>query len=566
MRLILNCFKSFAIRKFCTALPEPPLKSFPTPRVGLELGLTNCRVAVFKNQETEVIKNGSNTNTIPSVVAIAKNDIIVGDEAIRHKNSENVFFMMELLIGKKFNDPIVQIIRKNVKYNIVEASNGDAGIKAANGKIYAPTEMCSLILQKLSDMAEDHLKACDLETVITVPSYFDDWQRIQIELAAKLAQIKIVKIVSEHEAVALSNIAPEGNILAVCGMELGILSISILTRQNGLFEVKFTSNINLIDNTAFKNFPHFKKPNGHLTTSHIDKIMCLYAKALIDAKMDKKEIDDVILIGTLASDRNYQFRQRMADTMFGRKPLIAKAEDISIGAAMHCEVFALRFPSKYYDAVGFMKEAEANLVLEVPDTVSSCENVWKAVQDTIRLLYAKMGIWVYKHHSSKHLLLYASTYAPTVKDAIVIRYGFDASQTSHHYGYNSGLPDYVIKNYFVTINVLLAEIRSLDHNEVRKGLEGFLKDVDDNGARKIKEMDLNIPKLEVLIEDLNRSIIGEVKKEEQKELGDLNQGVEVKKKGKVKRNKNKDLFKLVKIPQFHQIINGDVYKLSYAAI
>ncbi|CAK5024206.1 unnamed protein product [Meloidogyne enterolobii] len=465
MRLILNCFKTFAIRKLCTALPEPPLKYFPTPRVGLELGVTNCRVAVHKDRETKVIKNGSETYAIPSVVALVEDGFVVGDAAIRHKNSENVFFMMELLIGKKFNDPIVQIIS-----------------------------------------------------------------------------------------------------LAVCGLELGILSISILRRQNGLFEVKFTSNINLIDNKAFKHFPHFKKPNGHLNESHIDEIMCSYAKALIDAEIDKKEINDVMVIGTLAADHNHQFRQRMTDTMFGRKPLIAKAEDISIGAAMHCEVFALRFPSKYYDAEEFMKEAKANIELKVPDTVSSCEHVWKAVQDTIRLLYAKMGIWVYKHHSSKHLLFYASTYAPTVKDQIVIRFGFDASQTSHHYGYNSGLPAYVIKNYFVTINALLAEIRSLDHNEVRKGLEGFLKDVDRNRARKIKESDLNIPKLEVLIEDLNRSIIGEVKKEEQKELGDLNQGVEVKNKGKDKKNKDKDLFKLVKIPQFHQIINGDVYKLSYAAI
>ncbi|CAK5024162.1 unnamed protein product [Meloidogyne enterolobii] len=109
MSLLFRCFKSLALRNFCTV---PPVMSFPTPRIGLELGLTDCRVAVFNDRKAEVIKDGSKTKTIPSVVAFAKgDDIIIGDAAIRHKNSKNIFFMMELLIGKKFDDPIVQIIR-----------------------------------------------------------------------------------------------------------------------------------------------------------------------------------------------------------------------------------------------------------------------------------------------------------------------------------------------------------------------------------------------------------------------------------------------------------------------
>ncbi|CAK5024165.1 unnamed protein product [Meloidogyne enterolobii] len=254
--------------------------------------------------------------------------------------------------------------------------------------------------------------------------------------------------------------------------------------------------------------------------------------------------------------------------MFGRKPVIAKADDISIGAAMICDILALRFPSKDYNVERFLKEAKANLVLEVPDTVYVCDDVWKTVHHTIRLLFAKIGIFVATLKATKILLFYASNFAPAVNTKILIRLVYDSSKDSHHYGFNSGLPNYVIANYFETINVLLLDIRSLDHNEVRKGLEVFLKDVDRYGKRKIKAKDLKIPKMEVLFKDLNRSINGEVKKEEQKKLGESkSEEIQFLKCVNVTNDKKEESsFKLVKIPHFHQIINGVTYKYIYIAM
>ncbi len=216
-----------------------------TPIVGIDLGTTNSCVAIFEGGEPKVIPNREGTRTTPSVVAFQESgEILVGFPAKRQAiiNAENTIFGIKRLMGRKFNDPVVQEWRKRVPYKIVEAPNGDAHVEV-RGKRMSPPEISAMILRKIKQDLEEYLGTEVKDVVITVPAYFDDTQRQATKDAGRIAGLNVIRIINEPTAACLAyglEKKKEG-IIAVFDLGGGTFDISILEIGDGVFEVKATS-------------------------------------------------------------------------------------------------------------------------------------------------------------------------------------------------------------------------------------------------------------------------------------------------------------------------------------
>lgn len=215
------------------------------PIVGIDLGTTNSCVAIFEGGEPKVIPNREGTRTTPSVVAFQENgEILVGLPAKRQAiiNAENTIFGIKRLMGRKFNDPVVQEWKKRVPYKIVEAPNGDAHVEI-RGKRYSPPEISAMILRKIKQDLEEYLGQEVKDVVITVPAYFDDSQRQATKDAGRIAGLNVIRIINEPTAACLAyglEKKKEG-LIAVFDLGGGTFDISILEIGDGVFEVKSTS-------------------------------------------------------------------------------------------------------------------------------------------------------------------------------------------------------------------------------------------------------------------------------------------------------------------------------------
>ncbi len=174
--------------------------------IGIDLGTTNSCVAVMEGGKPKVIENAEGDRTTPSVVAFAKDDeVLVGQPAKRQAvtNPANTLYAVKRLIGRKYNEDVVQKDRDLVSYKIVKASNGDAWV-TANGKDMAPPEVSARVLMKMKKTAEDYLGEEVTEAVITVPAYFNDSQRQATKDAGKIAGLNVKRIINEPTAAALA--------------------------------------------------------------------------------------------------------------------------------------------------------------------------------------------------------------------------------------------------------------------------------------------------------------------------------------------------------------------------
>ena len=174
--------------------------------IGIDLGTTNSCVAVMEGSSARVIENSEGDRTTPSIVAFTKDDeVLVGQSAKRQAitNPENTLFAIKRLIGRRFEDEVVQRDAKMVPYNIVRADNGDAWVEA-HGKKMAPPEVSARVLQKMKKTAEDFLGEEVSDAVITVPAYFDDSQRQATKAAGKIAGLNVKRIINEPTAAALA--------------------------------------------------------------------------------------------------------------------------------------------------------------------------------------------------------------------------------------------------------------------------------------------------------------------------------------------------------------------------
>jgi molecular chaperone DnaK len=174
--------------------------------IGIDLGTTNSCVAVMEGDKTRVIENAEGDRTTPSIVAYTGDgEILVGQSAKRQAvtNPQNTLFAIKRLIGRRFEDDVVQRDIKMVPYKIVKADNGDAWV-GVNGKKMAAPEISAKVLQKMKKTAEDYLGEEVTEAVITVPAYFNDSQRQATKDAGRIAGLDVKRIINEPTAAALA--------------------------------------------------------------------------------------------------------------------------------------------------------------------------------------------------------------------------------------------------------------------------------------------------------------------------------------------------------------------------
>ena len=174
--------------------------------IGIDLGTTNSCVAVLEGGQARVIENSEGGRTTPSVVAFSSDDeVLVGQSAKRQAvtNPDKTLFAVKRLIGRRYEDNVVQKDMDMVPYKIVKADNGDAWVEI-KGKKMAPPEVAARVLMKMKQTAEDYLGEKVTEAVITVPAYFNDSQRQATKDAGKIAGLEVRRIINEPTAAALA--------------------------------------------------------------------------------------------------------------------------------------------------------------------------------------------------------------------------------------------------------------------------------------------------------------------------------------------------------------------------
>ena len=213
--------------------------------IGIDLGTTNSCVAVMEGTQAKIIENAEGGRTTPSVVAFTKDgEILVGQPAKRQAvtNPENTIFAIKRLIGRRYDDPIVEKDKKLVPYKIVKGDNGDAWIEVA-GKKYSPSQISSHILVKMKETAEAYLGGKVSQAVITVPAYFNDSQRQATKDAGQIAGLDVLRIINEPTAAALAYglDKKKAGKIAVYDLGGGTFDISLLDIGDGVFEVRATN-------------------------------------------------------------------------------------------------------------------------------------------------------------------------------------------------------------------------------------------------------------------------------------------------------------------------------------
>jgi molecular chaperone DnaK len=375
-----------------------------TKVIGIDLGTTNSCVAVMEGRQAKVIENAEGGRTTPSMVAFGKDgEVLVGQAAKRQAvtNPENTIFAIKRLIGRRFDDPIVEKDKALVSYKIVRGDNGDAWVEA-NGKKYSPSQISAFILQKMKETAERHLGEKVEQAVITVPAYFNDAQRQATKDAGKIAGLEVLRIINEPTAAALAYglDKKKAGKIAVYDLGGGTFDISVLDIGDGVFEVKATNGDTFLGGEDFDKriidflADEFKKQQGidlrqdrlalqrlreaaekakiELSSTketsinlpfitadqtgpkHLD-IRLSRAKfetlvddlvqrtigpcmaALKDAGIDAKKIDEVVLVGGMTRMPKVQ---EIVKTFFGKDPHqgVNPDEVVAIGAAIQAGV------------------------------------------------------------------------------------------------------------------------------------------------------------------------------------------------------------------------------------
>jgi molecular chaperone DnaK len=201
--------------------------------IGIDLGTTNSCVSVLEGDKPKVIENAEGARTTPSVVAFVDDgEILVGQSAKRQAvtNPENTVYAVKRLIGRRFEDDVVQKDIKMVPYKIVKADNGDAWVEIKGDSKAAP-QISAEILKKMKKTAEDYLGEDVTDAVITVPAYFNDSQRQATKDAGRIAGLDVKRIINEPTAAALAygiDKTSGDSVVAVYDLGGGTFDISVI--------------------------------------------------------------------------------------------------------------------------------------------------------------------------------------------------------------------------------------------------------------------------------------------------------------------------------------------------
>src|SRR5476649_1343207 len=240
--------------------------------IGIDLGTTNSCVAVMEGKAPKVIENAEGMRTTPSIVAFSDDgERLVGQPAKRQAvtNPEKTIFAVKRLVGRRYDDPIIEKDKKLVPYKIMKASNGDAWVEA-DGKSYSPSQISAFTLQKMKETAEAYLGQKVEQAVITVPAYFNDAQRQATKDAGKIAGLEVLRIINEPTAAALAYglDKQKQGMIAVYDLGGGTFDVSILEIGDGVFEVKSTNGDTFLGGDDFDSkiidwiMSEFKKETG----------------------------------------------------------------------------------------------------------------------------------------------------------------------------------------------------------------------------------------------------------------------------------------------------------------
>src|SRR6202140_4568617 len=353
--------------------------------IGIDLGTTNSCVAIMEGGKPRVIENSEGDRTTPSIVAFTKDgEALVGQPAKRQAvtNPQNTLFAIKRLIGRKFEDEVVQRDVKMVPYKIAKADNGDAWVDV-QGKKMAPQEISARVLMKMKKTAEDYLGETVTEAVITVPAYFNDSQRQATKDAGRIAGLNVKRIINEPTAAALAyGLDKDGGDrkIAVYDLGGGTFDISVIeiaeVDNERQFEVLSTNGDTFLGGEDFDlrviNYlaDEFKKESGidvrkdplamqrlkeagpkhlnmKLTRAKLESLVeDLVQKtlepcriALKDAGLSMKDVSEVILVG--GQTRMPMVQQAVKD-LFGKEPRkdVNPDEAVAVGAAIQAGVLS----------------------------------------------------------------------------------------------------------------------------------------------------------------------------------------------------------------------------------
>jgi heat shock protein 1/8 len=383
----------------------------------------------MEGKTPKIIENTEGARTTPSVVAFAQDgERLVGIAAKRQAvvNPENTLFATKRLIGRKFTDAEVQRDIKEVPYKIVQHTNGDAWVEA-RGQKYSPSQIGGFVLNKMKETAENYLSKPVKNAVVTVPAYFNDSQRQATKDAGLIAGLNVLRIINEPTAAAIAygldkKIEGERNVL-IFDLGGGTFDVSLLTIEEGIFEVKSTAGDTHLggedfDNRLVNHFVNeFKRKNkkdlstnsralrrlrtacerakrtlssSAQTSIEIDSLfegvdfytsitrarfeeLCqdLFRstiqpvdRVLTDAKIDKSLVHEIVLVG--GSTRIPRIQKLITDYFNGKEPnkSINPDEAVAYGAAVQAAILSGDTSSKSTNEILLLDVAPLSLGIE----------------------------------------------------------------------------------------------------------------------------------------------------------------------------------------------------------
>ena len=217
--------------------------------IGIDLGTTYSCVGWWKDNRCEIIANDQGNRTTPSYVAFTDKERLIGDAAKNQSsaNPENTIFDAKRLIGRKFDDPAAQADIKTFPFKVVSDDNNKPVIQAnyqEELKNFQPEEISSMVLTKMKETAEAYIGETVTEAVVTVPAYFNDSQRQATKDAGQIAGLNVLRIINEPTAAAIAyglDKKPEEKMVLIFDLGGGTFDVSLLSIDDGIFEVKATA-------------------------------------------------------------------------------------------------------------------------------------------------------------------------------------------------------------------------------------------------------------------------------------------------------------------------------------